>query len=305
MIPGQVIPAASLRLSSGPVQTIRQLLLASRNADGGWGYYAGKGSRLEPTCWALLALSGDGDARQQCARALGEWPVSNGVLLERPGGQPNYAFHALALLTLRAFRVSHRAGDAALLQGLVEAKGIQLEQSPDFRQDNSLQAWSWVPETFSWVEPTAWSILALKKSRPFRPASEQRIAEGERLLVDRACSPGRVELRELETFYESGSSTVRADDRNRAAGAAGPACYAVVRCGPEVSGRRTAPVESSSMALALGALALSAWGRTQAGLSSALERQLSTTAEIGSLLGIGIGLYALKQIKDPDATFRL
>jgi hypothetical protein len=302
MIPRQVIPAASLRLSSGPVQTIRLLLLASRNADGGWGYYAGKGSRLEPTCWALLALSGDGDARQQCARALGEWPVSNGVLLERPGGQPNYAFHALALLTLRAFRLSHRAGDAALLQGLVDAKGIQLEQSPDFRQDNSLQAWSWVPETFSWVEPTAWSLLALKKSDR-SPTSEQRIAEGERLLVDRACSPGgwnfgnsRVYESDLPPYVPTTAIALLAlQDRPVT-----PSLDAGLKFLAQ-----EAPVESSSMALGLGALALSAWGRTQAGLSNALERQLSTTAEIGSLLGIGIGLYALKQIKDPDATFRL
>ena len=33
------------------------------------------------------------------------------------------------------------------------------------RQDGSLQAWSWVDGTFSWVEPTAWCLLLLKKWR--------------------------------------------------------------------------------------------------------------------------------------------
>ena len=33
------------------------------------------------------------------------------------------------------------------------------------RQDNSLQAWSWIDQTFSWVEPTAWCLLFLKKLR--------------------------------------------------------------------------------------------------------------------------------------------
>jgi len=32
---------------------IGERLLARVNADGGWGYYDGNSSRIEPTCWAL------------------------------------------------------------------------------------------------------------------------------------------------------------------------------------------------------------------------------------------------------------
>jgi hypothetical protein len=283
------------------VQTIRQLLLAARNADGGWGYYAGKSSRLEPTCWALLALGGAPDSRDQCDRVLGGWPLSGGVLLERAGGQPNYAFHALALLTLRAFGVAHRAGDD-VLRGLVAVKGVQLEQSPYFRQDNSLQAWPWVPETFSWVEPTAWSVLALKKCDR-SPAAEQRITEGERLLLDRACSSGGWNFGNSKVYdsdlppYVPTTAIALLALQDRPATAPLDAALRFLE--------REAPVESSSMALALAALALAAWGRTQPALSRALEQQLATTGEIGSLLGLGIGLYALKQLKDPDAAFRL
>ena len=284
------------------METIRDLLLAARNADGGWGYYAGKASRLEPTCWALLALGGSPDARQESVRALAEWPVADNVLLERAGGQPNYAFHALALLTLRACGVSHRAGDAALHQGLLAVKGVQLEQSPEFRQDNSLQAWPWVPETFSWVEPTAWSILALKKCDR-STAAKPRIAEGERLLLDRACSSGgwnfgnsRVYESDLPPYVPTTAIALLAL-QDRPVTAPFDAALTFLE--------HDALVESSSMSLALAALALSAWNRTLPALSTALERQLITTAEIGSLLGLGIGLYALKQIKDPDAAFRL
>ena len=35
---------------------LRTALLSGRNQDGGWPYYAGKTSRLEPTCAAFLAL---------------------------------------------------------------------------------------------------------------------------------------------------------------------------------------------------------------------------------------------------------
>ena len=63
-----------------------------------------------------------------------------------------------------------------------------------YRQDNSLQGWSWLDATFSWVEPTAWGMLALQKAiraglLPEGPA-RARIAEAERLLIDRACRNG-------------------------------------------------------------------------------------------------------------------
>src|SRR5260370_17868036 len=30
-----------------------------QNADGGWGFHAGEPSRVEPTCWAMRALTGN------------------------------------------------------------------------------------------------------------------------------------------------------------------------------------------------------------------------------------------------------
>ncbi len=49
---------------------MRRALLSAANADGGWGYYPGKASRLEPTCWALLALlPSDSDFKRPPLRA--------------------------------------------------------------------------------------------------------------------------------------------------------------------------------------------------------------------------------------------
>jgi hypothetical protein len=284
-----------------PTRDLAQLLLGSRNADGGWGYYAGKASRLEPTCWALLALSNVPDARQQGTRTLSLWPATGKVLLEHAGGHPNFAFHALALLTLRAFGVSHNTGDAALIDGLLSVKGIQLEQSPVFRQDNSLQAWPWVPEAFSWVEPTSWALLALKKY-PL-PQAAQRITEGERLLLDRACPSGgwnfgnsKVFDSELPPYVPTTALALLALQDRRSVAAVDSALGFL---------ERDALGESSSMALSLAVLALAAFGRPVPVLVGALERQLSTTAEIGSLLGLAMGLYALRQIKEPDGAFRI
>ena len=90
-------------MSTG-IYNLAESLRRTQNADGGWGYYRGKKSRLEPTCWAALALAGTADGA--AAADLQQWPSTDGLLLERAGGEPNYAFHGLALLALRA---PHRA----------------------------------------------------------------------------------------------------------------------------------------------------------------------------------------------------
>ena len=169
---------------------LTSLLLDARNVDGGWGYYAGKSSRLEPTCWALLALRNTNASIDSAV--LKRWPARDGLLLERAGGEPNYAFHALGLLVLSRFLLEHETGNIRLASTLQRVKGVSLKPSAAFRQNNALQAWPWVAETFSWVEPTAWCLLALKQFGRSFPASvdSSRIAEAEHLLLDRVCTGG-------------------------------------------------------------------------------------------------------------------
>ena len=208
---------------------LRRSLLAGRNADGGWGYYAGKSSRLEPTCWALMALG----PQTETADVLRHWPSSGGLLLERADGGPNLAFQGVALLALRALRIEHDAGTAALISAIEHAKGVALRPSPTQRQDNALQAWSWIPDTFSWVEPTAWCLLALKKwSRAggFHPdALRGQVAE--RMLIDRCCVKRRLELRQFERV-RARTEGFRSNHGDRTAGHAGSG---------DRTGRRTQP----------------------------------------------------------------
>src|SRR5688572_18239054 len=172
------------------IRVLANMIIAGRNADGGWGYYRQKKSRLEPTCWAVLALASAGD-HLAAGDALYQWPARNGLLLERAGGEPNHAFHALALLALHAAAVEHKTGNHALMEGMQRVKGLAFKQSTINVQDISIQAWSWIDETFSWVEPTAWCLLALKTcARVGYSVDSGRIRDAERLLVDRACRGG-------------------------------------------------------------------------------------------------------------------
>ena len=88
--------------------------------------------------------------------------------------------------------ISHAAGNEALVRGIQSVTGKKLPQSDLTTQDNSLQGWSWIPETFSWVEPTAWCLLALKSWAKVVPAAvdANRLDVAERLLIDRHCTGG-------------------------------------------------------------------------------------------------------------------
>src|SRR5262245_4300730 len=96
--------------TAATIATLRQLLAQSANA-GGWRYYAGNTSRIEPTCWATLALeasTGDsttGPRVEAARRFLTGCQQPSGLLVEDPLLPPNVAFNGLALFLLE------RAGD--------------------------------------------------------------------------------------------------------------------------------------------------------------------------------------------------
>lgn len=269
---------------------LREFLLGARNADGGWGYQAGKSSRLEPTCWASLAL---GHTLEH--KALQRWSYSEGLLLERHGGTPNYAFHAQALIALRALNLEHAAGNRTLLAALQRVKGTALPPSKINRQDNSLQAWSWIDGTFSWVEPTAWSLLALKQwsATPGAVADRTRIVIAEQMLVDRCCAKGGWNYgnanmlgQELKAFVPTTAiALLSLQDRQSL---------------PEV-GRsvafleREATSERSGTALALALMALRAYGRSTDVLRQTVLAQLPTTLNLGRVTSVAMSLYALSE----------
>jgi hypothetical protein len=174
-------------------------LTEAANAQGGWSYVSGKLSRLEPTCWALLSrsLQPSHDFATDSAHKnfLARCQRPEGWLVEDAHWPVNVAFNALVAFTWLNRRDLASDAQIRLLVGrLVLDKGVQLPQTTSYRQDNSLQGWSWLEATFSWVEPTAWAVLALKKAIRAGIVAEDvgraRIAEAERVLIDRCCRDG-------------------------------------------------------------------------------------------------------------------
>jgi hypothetical protein len=267
-------------------------LRQGRNGDGGWGYYAGKASRLEPTCWALLALRGE--QANTDATVLAQWPTRDGLLLERQGGDSNYAFHGLALLTLLARGQDHSLGNANLAAGMERVKGLTFEDSPYFRQDNKLIGWSWVAGTFGWVEPTAWCLLALKKWArvPGAQADAGRIDQAERLLLDRVCKPAG---------WNYGNSNALGQDLQPYVPTTAIALLAMQdrRADSTIARSVTfleeqALSERSGSSLALAAEALSVYRRPAASVRKALVDQLPVTVAFANHAAIATALCALR-----------
>src|SRR3954469_19209532 len=109
---GSARPPQRVAPARDAIDRLRDSLLAGRNPDGGWAYYAGKQSRIEPTCWAMLALRAHGAAAatldpayawlESCAR-------STAWLVENPEWPVSIAYNALAVFTLQ----DHPASSAA------------------------------------------------------------------------------------------------------------------------------------------------------------------------------------------------
>ena len=169
---------------------------------GGWPYYAGKVSRLEPTVWGLLALLPDAGRPAAAAGPLSRHRAfiasarnRDGLLVFRDDVSPNFAVNGLAALLFQRYPDLFEPDETRLLLATVTARhGESLPQSEGVTQDNSLRGWSWTDGTFSWVEPTAWCLLALKKAAARRAGAVSedvaaRVSEGEAVLIDR-CIPG-------------------------------------------------------------------------------------------------------------------
>lgn len=280
--------------------TLARALLQSRNADGGWPYYAGKRSRLEPTAWALLALRAAGE--RVVADPLADWPRRGGWLIDRTTDGVNVAFNAMAAVALAALGAPGALVDP-LIAALLSSRGEKIAPSTINRQDNSLQGWAWTAGTFSWVEPTAWGLIALKTTRAGSDAARARIQEAERLLIDRVCAAGGwnhgnsnmlgVELPPYVSTSALGLIAMR--DRRDAEPIARTLAY--------LRAHRTA--ERSAMALGLTRIALGLYGEGADGMSAAIDQEWARAAFLGNLHVTALALYAQAAASDGYSALRV
>ena len=188
-------------------ESLRQrldFLLRTQNADGGWGYFPGRHSWLEPTAYAMLALEkrADAAAMDRAWRLVESWQLADGSW--RPGADvagPGTWVTALGvhlccargclddrftrgvawLMGTQGRECNWFARFVGLIQGMSQA-------GPD--NDVSHRGWPWLRGTTSWVEPTAQAIVALRMAAPHVPCVADRIADAEEQLLSRRCRDG-------------------------------------------------------------------------------------------------------------------
>jgi hypothetical protein len=195
---------------------------------------------------------------------------------------------------MHACRVEHTTGNPSLLAAIERVKGIRLEQPAHTRQDNSLQGWSWTPETFSWVEPTAWCLLAVKKwARTHGVTVDMaRVGEAERVLINRSCIDGGwnygnpdVLGTNLRPYVPTSAIALLAmQDRRDDPVVARSLDYLAAH----------AVSEKSGVALSLAMIALRVYNRRIEPVRAALLEQLPVTLALGNIASIGMALYALE-----------
>jgi len=176
-------------------------LEATQNPDGGWPYFPGKPSWLEPTAYALLALSGRrGPAFERGWRLLRSWQMPCGAW--RPCAAVDQAHWSTSLSLTVHWATGIR--DAAFQRGIdwlvtsARAEDRMVARlahwlCPSIVEfDPGLAGWPWETGAPSWVEPTAHALMALRGAA--RRAKNRdwngRIAMSERMLLDRRCRDG-------------------------------------------------------------------------------------------------------------------
>lgn len=284
------------------VARLRAGLLAARNADEGWGYVAGKTSRVEPTAWAIAALARADAVPVDVARLL-RWRKDGPWLTDVPGAPVNYAFNALAALTLLASPDGARVAED-VARALLDVRGRRFDQSAALRQDNSLQAWPWVDGTFSWVEPTSWCLLLVKKCRArLGPTAAERIRVGDAMLRDRSCSAGG---------WNYGSSNVYGQELFPYVPTTALGLLALQDQGsdPVVTRARrwlqeSAASESTPTALALTLIAMRAHGLPAGATATVLAARLGKASGTDTTLGLAMSLYALAESTRGETIFKI
>jgi hypothetical protein len=259
--------------------------------DGGCPYYKGGDSSAEPTFLAALALFASG-APAERAKLLLSWAQTlqnmDGSVSVNPGHRGQGLW-----LTAQAAIVFHHYGLKENLKRaldfLLSLRSVTVANDPRLKQDNTLAGWPWVPGTFGWVEPTAWSLIALHLSGQ---AGHPRAVEGRKLLLDRRIPSGgwnygnpNLDDKELLPFWDTTGLALVA--------LYGHAAPKEVSTSLELMEKNQRKIESLS-GLAWAVFCLEAYGRDAGRLRTRLQNVMGSLADEDLHSGnFALGLIAL------------
>lgn len=284
------------------------LLLAAQNPDGGWGWTKGRHSTTECSSLVLLALKSFSHDKQTAAirkgldwlrqrqNGDGSWPVNDDL---KDGSWAT----SLVMVTLDAWP-EHEAAVAkactwALMQygnkpGLLANVLLALSsRKKPVLLNEDLVGWPWMSGTFSWVEPTSYFLIALKRLRRYLLGTnvDERIRQGESMIYDRMCVGGGwnygnsvVYGQKLWAYADITAIALIALQNHREA-EANRLSFAALQTALKT-------VESG-LALSWAVLCYDVYGRDSAELRKRLDSDFATTAYLGENKSLALYVLAL------------
>jgi len=259
--------------------------------DGGCPYYKGSDSSAEPTLLAALAIFAFG-LPAEYAKPLIFWAQSLQNMDGSVSVNPRNRGQGLWLTAQAAIAFHHYGLKENLKRAqdfLLSLRSITIPNDPRLKQDNTLAGWPWVPGTFGWVEPTAWSLIALLLSGQ---AGHPRAVEGRKLLLDRRIPSGgwnygnpNLDDKELLPFWDTTGLALTA--------LCGQADIDRLRPSLDLVEKRQDKIESLC-GLAWAVLCLQAHGRDAGRLRTRLQNVMGSIADEDLQVGnFALGLIAL------------
>ncbi len=188
-----------------------QFLLAQEK-DGLWPYEFGKDSALEPSCWAVIALHDKAASVESYVKRLATLQNADGGWsneLARLESDWSTAASLFALRYLESKSLLENKSDATQKSKLSSV----ISKAEDWILDNRTEyyssaakfalllwkgpehdyerGWPWTQNTFDWVEPTSYVLMAFKNSQRMKvPSTSKAMHLGEQYLLSLVCRDG-------------------------------------------------------------------------------------------------------------------
>jgi hypothetical protein len=289
-------------------------LLENQNPDGGWGAVRGKRSNTESTSLAVTALKAIpvNTAAENRKRGI-DW------LLRRQNKDHSWPLNetaqegswttALAITALSDnAENSERVLAAArwLLEQEGSKPGILAEivlwatgKSGVNKLNKDLIGWSWVPNSFSWVEPTSYALIAIKKLRARLAGTnvDERIRQADAMIYDRVCNGGG---------WNYGNSRVLDYALWPYPDITAVALIAMQDHAREQANQESLQVLSkiaretdSGLALCWAAICLNVYAQDNSGFQGQIEKRFAATAFLGESKSLALAVIALNGKTNP------
>ncbi len=296
------------------LEAIITSLLENQNPDGGWGALRGKRSNTEATALAVMALHALDGQNPSARRKSGidwlvkqqnkdhSWPLNDTV--KEGSWTTALAIMALSTNTEQAERAVAAAGWLTQQEG--SKPGILADIVLWFtgktnvnKLNQDLIGWSWVPRSFSWVEPTSYALMALKKLRPRLAGTkaDERIRQADAMIYDRMCTGGGWNYGNSKVLdyalwpYPDTTAVALIATQDHAKKQANQDSLKVLN--------RIAREADSGLALGWAAICLDLYGQDSAALHQQINKRFAATGLLGETKSLALAAIAQSDKHNP------